>query len=451
MPTYDRSGSLLGTLKVGRWRCLRQELLHTGESMDSHLRGSITMAALREPMAVDIHATIATFFTPMRYLVTDWANMLKEGVDTTTTIPTSTVPTLSNIADTVSLDSFGLGWVVEGDVIPTFFATNINDIYNWYMKYPDDSDVTLTDVPNSDAVKYGRPAVNLPSYLTRLRKASQVTKADYQVAFSTDVEAETVTDDQNVTTTTYDDSSTTVDLRVLRELRARLASETSRDWFGTRGYKEVVDRIWGMKPSNEVEQRPWLLDVHTGWLGGSNVWATDGSSLGQRAGVMSFDLDHRPGSMTAVEAGVISYWLCLRFPPLIVGGGNPFSNTDDWTYADWTAEPMILAAMPPQNWKHRQLIPSLDRADVEGIYPAGQQWRTGWNQVDNDVSVRASFPIQPQPADAAASVYAARYHPTVDQAFISNSLGHGLLTVQFSQMCSSRVPVPESSIFAGSS
>ena len=169
MPRYDRTGWRIGTVKLGRWACLRQEWVLPGESISAKLEGAITMAALREPLSMDIFGSMAMFYTPTRFLVDSWPTWVHQGIDGDFDMPEYTVPTASPAA-AVPWDSLGIGTVFEADSICEIWPKNWLSIYNWYMAWPEDAQRTLSALAfTSPEMQWGPKAVSLESYGTRLR------------------------------------------------------------------------------------------------------------------------------------------------------------------------------------------------------------------------------------------------------------------------------------------
>ena len=97
--------------------------------------------------------------------------------------------------------------------------------------------------------------------------------------------------------------------------------------------------LWHTRVGDNPEQRPYLIDHRSQWARGNDVYASDGDSLGSVAGVMRIDFDHSPGRIMAPEHGILSYWLCLRWPPIFQYASNPLLDGDGFHISDWTAGP----------------------------------------------------------------------------------------------------------------
>ena len=431
MNVYDRSGFNLNSLWIGTWQCLRQELMTAGEVMKASVRGGITFQALRAPISVGVHMSLAAFYTPLRYLDSTWTQFVIDGVDGSLTMPRTSV--------TTRFESLGLGNIAPGFQFPRLFLVNWNRIHNWYMRWPDYPEVNDFAVPSATAspvgsgnyeYRYGRRCVNLPNYATRLR-VSTLDAADYQL-------------EQSVAS-----SKATLDIRLLEQLRARYRSEQARDWFSRRGYREVVESIWNQRPSRDAENRPHLVDLETAWVDGGNVWATEADELGKRTGVIDISVDHRFPTVVFPEAGVLSYWICFRTPPLYRTSVNPIASPQhDGSYVDWTGDPVILAKEPPVAIKRGVLDSSNATPTVAaGTYPRGQHLRTGWNSVGDEFNrgSRTNWMLQAGQANPEDLIL----HQDVSSAFLSKIEGLARAALKFEQISDSVVPPISTSIFAG--
>lgn len=88
MTTVNRGGLTKKTGKIGRCNVLRQQILMPGESMNMSMRGMVKLESLRERDPMRIHAHLATFMTPLRWVWSAFPQYLREGPDTAVTPPT---------------------------------------------------------------------------------------------------------------------------------------------------------------------------------------------------------------------------------------------------------------------------------------------------------------------------------------------------------------------------
>ena len=170
------------------------------------------------------------------------------------------------------------------------------------------------------------------------------------------------------------------------------------------------------------------------------MYATDGNSLGDRAGIMSIDFNHQVHAAMP-EHGIVAWFLVLRMPPIYHLSRNPIAGDYVTDWAEITGEPRILKAAKPVQPDHRKYVIGTP-SGYSGWEPAGQHLRSGWNSVDRIFKTRNSLPIM-TPAQNN------RYHPDVDNIFNSTALGHFWGRLYFSQPTESPVPEPMYSVMAG--
>ena len=177
--------------------------------------------------------------------------------------------------------------------------------------------------------------------------------------------------------------------------------------------------------------------------------ATDTQSLGVRQGTLDVDVNHRIPTVHYPEGGLLSYWLCLRSPPLFKGMVNPIASPNHpREYVDLTGDPTILASMPPYSVKRGELdAASATATTAAGVYPRGQHLRTGWNHVGDQFNsgMVNNWMLQPAPAEIEDMVL----HQDVTSAFGSKYEGVARASLRFNQMSDSMVPPGTTNIFAG--
>ena len=416
MPRYNRSGRNVQTIALGKVMCLRQELMHPGEIIDSSVQGRVRLAAMREQEGLPVHVHLEGFVTPLRWLQTNWDTYVKEGPSTSESLGPAAHPTALG-------DYLGVGFVVSPDVVWHVFLANYLRVYNEYFKWPEDADSTTVGKANH---KYGLPAVNLPSRWTRF------------------ISQDSISADETELTTVASGSREKFDIRDLAEKIARFRHEQEQEWSSSGRYKEFLQTAWGASGVNEVDEVPYSLGYENGTMSAANLWATDADGIGEVAGIYEFDIGHSFGKIFAPEASIVSYFLVIRSLPVLEDQSNPFLALDDKTWAEITGHPGLLAKQRPKKWKERDIQQALDTTTDLGYVPAGQEWRVGWDNVSRDIAVRESFMTMP---DSAIDNW--KYHPPADQAFRSSSLGQGIVHLYFRQMSNSRIPLPMASVMAG--
>ena len=423
MPTYRRSGRNLTTGKLGRVKCLRQEFLLPGERMHCRVDGRIRMGALREQETLPVHVHLEAYLVPVRWLDPNWTDYVTQGPNGNVTLTTQVIPT-----NVHGLRLLGVG-PVGNDVIWQIWSGNYLRVYNEYFKWPQDADSGLPSASDNDGGRYGLRAVNLESWWTRFIDQAGLSDSDFYL----DTEAGSGGREKF---SVQDLARKSADLRI----------EMEEEYLTSNRYKEFLNAMWNSAGSNEVDQVPISLGFERGYMGASNLWATDAAGLGTIAGVHEFNVNHDFGVVTAPEHCVLSYFLVLRAPPMLEEQGMPFTAIEDMDWAEITGQADVLANAAPKEWKERQIIPNLEGQNVLGYAPAGHQWRSGWDNVDQDVDERNSFMTMDQ-----SDLPNWRYHQDLDRAFISTQLGHYLCNLEFNQMSSSPIPLPMASVMAGAS
>lgn len=422
MPQYDRSGRSLTGIKAGRWKCLRQQLMHTGERMQPGVVGEVRFGALREQIQIPLHCTYLFVWTPMRYLWNGWVQYVKDGYDGTTSPPTEQL----NIHECLGIGGSGAGNLT----IYKFWRQNYLRIYNWHMKWPTDSDATTIQNAGLDARKYGLKAVQLEHALSRAMKDT-LTAADYTI------------------TTAQSGSREKFTLRDIALLQGRLRTETDRMWFGENRYREILQRIWDVSGVHDAEEVPTVIHDERRMMTGEDLWATDGDSLGQVAGIMQWPVNHwLPFPFTAPEGGILSEWICVRAEPIFSSQHTPFMRPlgSDHDYATLTADEEILGKMAPQDLLGTRYDAHGSNSDNFGKVPAGQHWRTGWDNIATEITERESYPLWDRDSGRSTKYH---YAHSIDDAFISQHLGNAIVNVRHVQLSDSKVPLPMQSVMAG--
>ena len=229
MPTWDRSGRYLDGIKIGRWKCLRQDPMVAGESWQPMISGEVRFAALREQMSTPLQATMLAVWTPYRYLWDGWPAYVKQGFDATGSRPptrTGKVPACLGIGETGDTDQVThLKWYYD----------NYLRVYNWHLKWPTHNDKTAINTNNaSDEARFGLPGVALAHTLTR-GLTDELSTADYAMTLP---------------------SNRSLDIRDLQVLKARYSSELELMLTGQERYKEVLSNVWKVSGVHDAEKNP---------------------------------------------------------------------------------------------------------------------------------------------------------------------------------------------------
>ena len=92
MSQVSRGGLTLKSGIIGRVNCLRQQIMMPGERMSINMSGKVRLETLRERDVFRINAHLASFMTPLRWLVPDWTDYVKS-MGNTGSIPSARIVT----------------------------------------------------------------------------------------------------------------------------------------------------------------------------------------------------------------------------------------------------------------------------------------------------------------------------------------------------------------------
>ena len=390
MSRASRGGLTLKTGKIGRVNCLRQQILMPGERQNVSINGSIRLESLRERDVMRINAHLGVFMTPLRWLVSDFPDYVKEGMDTAKTIPTQN---RSNWAD------LGIGsYTVTDYTHLKHFQDSALQVYNRWYKWPESADATSWDTD-------GNKAVPLSQHWNRCRfNATPVDTDDYQI----------------------DVSGATMDVRTLAETEAKFRGAMKRDILSYNRWMELVDQVWKGDGSREVDKVPLMLDQVEVGVRPREIPATDGASLGQWQSLFDFNVNHQIRGIVAPEHCIVTYMLTVRFAPTIESCMPLATNYLDWY--EMVGDPEFLSSAMPRSVTLRDFSQTTDATSM-GYLPAGWQWRCDHDVVGQRIDLRDSFPMMNTPTTQAEAKDATR----VKDAFRSQALGDYLVDVYFNE------------------
>ena len=378
--------------------------------MNVSLEGSVRLEALRERDVMRINALYVSFLTPLRWLVPNWTDFLKEGPDTLETIPaTAGTPDWANIG-------IGSYDAAAPQSHYSFWFQNVLRCYNEWMKWPEDPDIT-------GFTEHGPVAVPLSHAWNRCRY--DVTPDD--------------ADDYEI-----DVSGSTMDMRALAEKQARFRSAMKRDVLTYARWMEMVKAMYGKNadPSREVDQVPIMLDQVDLGVNPREIPATDGASLGQWQSLFDFRVGHTLKPIVAAEHCIVSHFLIIRFAPIIEGCHPLGPATSDWY--DLTADPEYLHAAQPQAVEIRDIQNSSSATQL-GYLPRGWKWRTSNDVIGRSIDVRDSFPYMLPPTTQAEAKDATR----IKQAFRSQALDDYMVDIYFREESNQPIGDAMDSYFSG--
>jgi hypothetical protein len=406
MSKAKRGGLTLKTGKIGRVNCFRQQICMPGERLNIDINGKVRLESLRERDVMRINAHLAVFWTPMRWLVSDWPDYIKQGSDTSVTLSTTADGNLARLG-------IGSYQGVQTTNRFDFWEDALLRIYNEWYKWPEDADATSWDDD-------GNKAVPLAKFWNRMRyDATPDASADYTVS-----------------------SATSFDVRDLAEVQAKFRAAMKRDVLSYNRWMELINEVYKGDGSREVDQVPMMLDQVEIGVNPREIPATDGASLGQWQSLYDFNVNHSIKGFTAPEHGIISYLLLIRFPP-VIESMHPLAS-DRADYEVLAADPEFLTSQAPQAVQRRDYEINTDTTEI-GYLPAGWQWRCDHDVLGQRIDSKDTFPYMNTPNTQASAKDATR----VKDAFRSTTLGDYLVDIFVDE--DSRQPIGDAmdSYFSG--
>ena len=399
MSRAKRGGLTLKTGNIGHVNCLRQDLMMPGERMDMRMSGTVKLETLRERDVLRIHAHLATFMTPLRWLEPTFPQFLKEGPDTAVTLGTAT--------SDGDWDSLGIGSYTATPPTPARYDfwenAYLRCVNEWY-KWPENADFVAGDI-NDTGVK----AVPLAATWSRARlDATSDASDDYTLA-----------------------SATNFDVRDLAEKQAKFRSAMKRDVLSYNRWMELIEETYRGDGSREVDQVPIMLDQTEIGVNPREMPATDGASLGTWQSMFDFGVDHTVRGIVAPEHCVITTLLTVRFSSTLEGR-NPLSGRLEWE--ELAADPEWITAAKPQVVEFEDVL-QVTNNNTLGYLPAGWQWRSEFDVIGKSVDIRDTFAYYDTPTTQAHTKDASR----IKDAFRSSALDDMLISIYFN--CDSRQPI----------
>ena len=405
MTRVRRGGLSLKPGKIGRVNCLRQQLLMPGERMDLDINGSVRLEALRERDMLRINAHMATFLTPVRWLMPDFPQYVTEGATTSVVKPMLAVEDLSR---------YGLGTSYSTPTgIWDIFQKSVLQIYNNWYKWPEDPDAATWQ-------EDGNVAVPLSKTWSRCRyDFNPGSTSDYMVG-----------------------AATQFDLRLLAETQGKFRSAMKRDILSFGRWMELVQQMYGMDGSREVDQVPMKISEVEVGVQPREIAATDGAGLGQFQSLYDFGVNHSIRQVTAPEHCVMTTMLVVRFASITESVMPLATNTVN--YENTVADPEALAVAFPEDVRVEDVIPD-NNATLLGYLPSGWRWRCDHDVIGPRVEAQDSFPFMEAPAIQSHGKDATR----VKNAFRSSRFGDYLCDLYFHEESSQPLKGAMESYFSG--
>lgn len=417
MPIYNRGGKSMMVGRIGKLNCIRQFVLLPGERLSMKMKGDVRLSPLKQLTSVNLDASIEAFAQPIRWLDDNFVDYIKEGQSTALNLPTITSWNLEKRATS----GLGVGRIDHDfwDV----YAKSIVNIWNEWYRWPEDTKESVASPPLSFFDDFGKECVNLPSAQTRLHDTPVLDSSEYQVG-----------------------SAVNMDVRDLAAIQARYSQAAKTDWSSQERYTKFMQDVYGARGSKEVDQIPTRLQKGAQLsVKGRDLYATDGSSLGEKSSINAFGIDHTFQDYIAPEHMIISVCCLLRFMPIFDSSVSPYIYPDDLSYAVVQGDGNQLGAIAPVPVKSREVDGS-GTSSVIGYLPSGWQLREGYNHIAHTVLELNNFPLlDNQPLTAAGMRDASK----IGSCFRSTALEHYFGDINFQCNVDSRIPPAGTSIMSG--
>ena len=408
---WGLGGDINTTGKIGMMNVIRQEWMLPGTYCNPTIDGFARLSPMREQETSKIHAHLEAFITPVRWLWTSWPQYLTDGKDTALSPPTATIKP----------DNYGLGSYNDVEVYQWFKDAPLR-VYNEYVKWPENDDITAIDLSQEVAVA-------LPAYYTRLQSQDHLSGDHYELE------------------TKASGSREKFDLRDLNKQMARYRNEVPRDWIVHGRYNALVKEAYGARGNNEVDKVPFSFSPMSKMIKGRNQWATDGDNLGGLTSIHDFDMKHHFGEIHVSEHSVLTIILIVRFPSVANGEVNPVAVATGKEWEDIVGDAGMLANRPPVSVTKKELDGKSGTTHF-GYLPSGWQYRARWSNVGKKINERSTFPLL-SGLGGATSAARLRDANRILDCFRSDALDHYLVKADFKLNASSDIGDPKASLFAG--
>lgn len=422
--TYNLGHYSMHAGQLGRLSCLSVIPIVAGDSMSINLDGVFRLSPLRRNLTVDCTVDLFAFYVPHRQIYgSDWTDMVKEGVDTATTL--SAGPTFTVTQKYLGQPS---GWDKDPAVAtPLWLIAGYNRIWNRYFRHPSDHNELSDTAELTGAIPsaFGRNCCYQKSITTTPLFAGDIpASGDREVA-----------------------SATVLDLIDLAQTKAKYKTEIELAWF-TQRYSDIMERKYGGAANTEADQRPTLIARQSKYMSGYDVDGTDDASLGSYSGKAASIQNFRIPRKYFAEHGTLYIMCLLRFPFIHDSEAHFLSTIAQPSYKEIMGDPVITAEEEPFLATSKQFFPQNNSSANIGYIPYGQWWRTHPSYVHENYDDLNGFPFL---HDHPTTEIEAVYHEDTDYSpiFQTTQLGQFQSQCRIEVMASRVIPPTTTSIMAG--
>ena len=382
---FDLSHFCFQAGKIGRLQTLSVIPTLPGDSISISISGNTRLAGLRRSLITDAAMDIFAFYIPHRHVYPGrgednlWLKLIREGVTSTVTLPTTTLNTTYQC----------LGQREISGVVPKWRADPYDRIFNRYFKHPTDDDFSLFGTTNfppppgpspepaptgaiNDAVKFGLACCHDKLvWTTGLDPAKSKSKGH----------------DTFGTT-----GSTSIDLWKFAEQHTVFNNLSQRDFFSTR-YRDIIQSVYGSDINHDVEEIPVLLQRKRSYLSGFDIDGTSDGNFGQTSSKAFGNTTLNIPRWFCPEHGSIWLMALVRFPTIHTSEQHYLVSQASPDYLTATGDARIASTQAPQELKVKEIFCG-SNSDVKlGYQPYGQWMRTHPNVVHAVYNDLNGFPL----------------------------------------------------------
>jgi len=419
---YDLSHFTFKVGSIGGLQTLSCIKIVAGDSMEMDARFVFRLSQLRRNLYMDLDVQLYAFYLPDRHIYgSDFVDFLKAGQDEGITLGTDSLQTDATcmcVGFPLSANIARPRWLIRGPI----------QIYNNYFKDLQASNLAdnylTTLAANTAALDYGVQACHLKR-IWNTGIVSTLSSADYSLPLS----------------------GGEVNLYELAQLKARLSTETARDFYALR-YRDVLEYAWSSHVNIDADQRSELVARSRNWLSGQDVNATDTGSLGSYTGKavgvsrLMFPRKFFP------EHGTLWIMGCLRFPPIYSMEVSPIVGFSEPTYKQIAGDPTVIRREPPITLTADQVLDGNAAVDL-GKVPYAQWFREQPHLMHFDYVDSAGHPFINPGVISSRNDMVQISHSLYDSVFTSTQLKHWNVQGHIGLWSNRFIPDPQRSIFAG--
>jgi len=427
---YDLSHHGFKVCKLGRMvgaMCIKTL---PGDVFDINQQIIISMSPYRRQIMMDARVDVFTCEVRDRNIYSNFEAFIEDGVDTAETLSVDTFNTVGDL-------SFLPHWTSLPTSKPSWYVQGPLQIYNRYVMPKSsladpgaaDALTTYSSVPwgtgswVADDLKYGPPAAQLPTAIWTSGINRDLSAADFDI----------------------DSSGSTIDLTVIADQQARLATERDRQ-FTSYFYDSVIKKRGG-SASVDADVRPRLIMQTTQYLGGENIRGTDNQSMGAITGRAGGVINHVIPRKYMPEHGTLWTFVIVRFPPISTEETMFLQRVGAGDWKNLVADYRITESQPPIQLQEKDLFDSSATNDLVRV-PFAHWYRMHPSFADAEFRDQFGFTFaQGVPTTDVGENF---YHTDIDDAnFHSTQLGHFTMSIKNNVSVDRFLPTADSSIFAG--